>query len=515
MSVVIKTISGPEQGRKFIFNEADCFLLGRSKDAHLCLPQDPHVSRWHFLIEVVPPECRLTDLESKNGTIVNGMRYGGKKPAENNVRQAPRGVREVRLAHGDAIDVGDTRLTISIESGLFCGKCGKMISQDHAQTLTSDAAHLFCEDCRPQSVTSQCTESIKTRISIQDKKESNNLLMALIEVAAEPVQDMAETSVPGYRIEKKIGTGGMAEVYKACDEKTNRTVAIKTMLPTATADPERTSLFLREVEVNKMLNHKNIVRFYEYGEIEGVPYIILEYIDGTDLNGLRKQCGGSMDIEQAAPLMIRILEGLAHAHASIVEAEGASGRKERFRGIVHRDIKPQNILLARDGDKWVPKLTDFGISKSFESAGFTNMTLPGQVAGTPLYWPMEQIVHYRFLNPATDVFSVAAVFYELLTAAWVRDGFNQMFEACRLKGKYPAISDYLKVISKNPIIPLCRRDNDVPPEIGAVIDRALTEPEVPPNAGDMGRLLKELRYPDAGIFLHRLAQAFQKAGITI
>ncbi len=115
MKVELQVIAGPAAGQQFTFDKPDCFLFGRSEEAHISLPNDPYVSRQHFLLEISPPDCKLRDLNSKNGVFVNGIRYGGRKPPIPGIQQAPDGVREVHLKDRDEIIVGDTRICISIE----------------------------------------------------------------------------------------------------------------------------------------------------------------------------------------------------------------------------------------------------------------------------------------------------------------------------------------------------------------------------------------------------------------
>jgi serine/threonine protein kinase len=224
---------------------------------------------------------------------------------------------------------------------------------------------------------------------------------------------------------------------------------------------------------------------------------------------------GFISLEEAAPLMLGVLDGLAYAHLAKVNMEVSGGTKKNFSGIVHRDIKPQNILLADQDKRWIPKVADFGLSKSFESAGLTDMTQPGQVAGTPVYWPREQITHYRYLSPATDVFSIAAVFYEMLTGCKIRSGFQEMLTHCKKLGRVPGISDYFKVIMANPVVPLAMRNPRLPEPVTRVIDQALHEAEVPHNEEEMRTMFAGLRYPDAGVFRDKLAHALNMAGVCL
>ena len=116
MKVTLRVLSGPMEGKTFEFAEPDRFLFGRSAEARCSLPDDPFVSSLHFLLVIAPPHVSLHELGSKNGTYVNGVRYGGRKPPEEGVQQAPEGERDVALQHGDRIGVGDTVFELQVES---------------------------------------------------------------------------------------------------------------------------------------------------------------------------------------------------------------------------------------------------------------------------------------------------------------------------------------------------------------------------------------------------------------
>jgi serine/threonine protein kinase len=283
------------------------------------------------------------------------------------------------------------------------------------------------------------------------------------------------------------------------------------MLPQVAVSFDHYRAFHREIEVTRQLRHPNIVELIDDGSVKGAYYCVLEFVDGTDLKRLMRAEGGRLSLADAAPIMLGTLEGLAFAHRVKVQVRAVGSDKE-FTGIVHRDLKPENILLARAGDGWVPKVADFGLAKSFESAGLSDMTIKG-VCGTPAYWPREQITHYRYLHPATDVFSIGCVFYELLTGAWARPGLREMFERCKLRKIPPQLAGFMRVIAANPIPPLHDVNPAIPIPVAAVIDRSLLEMEVPNDEAQMRAVLQSLRYPDAGVFHEELALALKRCGI--
>lgn len=454
MKVELHVTAGPAAGQHFTFEKPDCFLFGRSEDAHISLPKDPYVSRQHFLLEISPPDCKLTDLNSKNGVFVNGVRYGGKNVPSAGIRQAPDDVKEVSLEDGDEIMVGDTRIQVTIQS---------------------------------------------LPVSPVSKVESPNISAPL-------------PNIPGYHLEQEIGQGKMGTVYKATDQKTGTSVAIKIISPRTAIEPDKIRRFEKELEILTQLRHDHIVGLFHYGQIKDRFYFIVEFVEGINLAALRQQKGGVLSLEEAAPIMFSALEGLAYAHRVKITMRTLKGETKAFRGIVHQDLKPQNILLTRRDKSWYAKISDFGLVKGFESSGFTNITSPEDVLRTPTYWPREQITHYASPVPPTDVFALAAIFYEMLTGEWVREGFRELFTSLLNSGKGPSISDYLTVILANPTIPIRRRRPDIPEPLAKVLDKALRETELPQHTTKMREILSHLRYADAAVFRNAVHQAFKEIG---
>ncbi|PWU24529.1 MAG: serine/threonine protein kinase [Candidatus Rokuibacteriota bacterium] len=194
-----------------------------------------------------------------------------------------------------------------------------------------------------------------------------------------------------YRIEGQLGGGGMAIVYAARDERLGRPVAIKVLADNLAADSEIRRRFLLESRIAASLSHPNIVKIYDSGE-DGRPYIVMERVDGCTL-GQELRRRGAFPPGEAAAVAAQAAEGLAYAHAA---------------GIVHRDIKPDNLLLDSRGTL---KITDFGIAHALES---TRLTATGTVLGTAAYLAPEQ-ARGEAVTPATDVYALGAVLYELLT----------------------------------------------------------------------------------------------------
>ncbi|MGI8945295.1 MAG: protein kinase domain-containing protein [Thermoleophilaceae bacterium] len=195
-----------------------------------------------------------------------------------------------------------------------------------------------------------------------------------------------------YRLEERIGSGGMSTVYRAYDPTLERWVAIKLMLADISSDPDQLERFRREARIVARLSHPHVVTVIDFGEDGGTPYIVLEYVEGETLKERIRRLG-RLPVAEAVAYAIEIGRALSAAHA------------ER---LVHRDVKPQNVLIDPEGRA---KVTDFGIARSLEVQG---LTAPGRVLGTTDYVAPEQAMG-RAVNEQSDVYSLAIVLFEMLT----------------------------------------------------------------------------------------------------
>jgi eukaryotic-like serine/threonine-protein kinase len=195
-----------------------------------------------------------------------------------------------------------------------------------------------------------------------------------------------------YRVERTLGRGGMATVYLAADSELGRSVAVKVLADNLAGDNTFRERFLREARLAAGLSHPNVVNVFDVGETDGRPFIVMEYVEGeTVADELR--ASGAMSPEHAVDLALQACAGLEAAHAS---------------GLVHRDVKPQNLLVRPDGTL---KIADFGIARAAES---TRLTEIGTILGSAAYLSPEQAAGGE-TTPAADVYSLGAVLYELLT----------------------------------------------------------------------------------------------------
>jgi len=414
-SVQLRITHGAAKGKVFTFAAHDTFLLGRNPDCHVHLPDDPAVSRHHFLLEALPPQACLRDLGSMNGTYVNQHKVGGRKAGETPEQGAKRTYPEIQLKHGDRIQVGDTLLEVWVT--------------------------------QPKPVAGPpALEPAAPSFEQLDPKQLAALLLKAVKKGVSPRLDL-----PAYEFQGELGRGGFGVVFKALRKADGKPVAIKVLLPRVAVQPSEIERFLREMAVTAQLSHPNIVNLLDQGHSEGIPWFVMEYCDGGSLWDLIQKHGGKVPLDIAKPIMLDALEGLAHAHEA---------------GFVHRDLKPQNILL----DQGTARISDFGLAKNFQQAGFSGMSLTGNYAGSPLFMPREQLINFKYVKPATDVWSLAATFYFMLTGQ-----FPYPFSANR---------DPIDVILNESIVPIEKRDKTLPRSLCACITRALsTKPQQRPESG--------------------------------
>lgn len=211
--------------------------------------------------------------------------------------------------------------------------------------------------------------------------------------------------IDGYKVLRKIGQGGMAEIFEATQLSLQRPVAIKLLAAWACEQERFRTRFLREGEAAARLRHRNVIEIYDVGMWRGRPYIIMERLEGASLEQL-VQGGTTMSAGAIADLMMPVLSAVIAAHD---------------RGIVHRDLKPENIFLARTDEGEVPKVLDFGISRT--NTAPRRFTSPGENVGTPHYMAPEQ-ARGDEAGPHSDQYALGVVLYELATGELPRHHDN-------------------------------------------------------------------------------------------
>lgn len=264
----------------------------------------------------------------------------------------------------------------------------------------------------------------------------------------------------GYLVGGRIGSGGMACIYRAEHEGLRRQVALKVLTNGFATDPERRERFLREARIAAAIKHPNVVNIFDVGVFQEIPYLVMELLEGEDLEAM-VQRKGALDENTMIDIMVPVVAGLAAVHDA---------------GIVHRDLKPGNIFLAKNHyDELEAKLLDFGISKS-SGADELKLTRNGLLIGTPFYMAPEGLRGSE-MSPRSDQYSLGVVMYECLTGInpFIANTFGEVYER----------------ITRGTYLPAQQVNNRVSPRLGRIIERAMhLDPEQ--RYGDVRELGRDL-----------------------
>jgi eukaryotic-like serine/threonine-protein kinase len=432
--IVMEVIAGPHTGVKFTFDKHDVFLVGRSARAHLQLAGDPHFSRFHFRLEINPPACYLIDLGSRNGTFVNGAE-----------------VKECHLKSGDLISGGMTEL--------------KVVSNSAEQTLmlpSRPKTPPACEATPPPRIISQVAAAIQSPPPTDVTAPMPIIPPAKGAAPAKTPDGFPQ--IPGYKIEAEIGRGDLGTVYRAVQLSLGRTCAVKVLTPAGSTNEKTLQLFVRECGILSQLNHAHIVHLLDQGTVNGVLYLATEYVPTLRVEDALRNRPLKERVRVACGLILQVLSALQYAHN---------------RSLVHRDIKPGNILITRSGQTLAAKLSDFGVAKQYTNSGFSQITRAGDVVGSLPYMPPEQFLNSREALPSCDLYASGATLYHWLTGHTPHD-----FP--------PGRSQFLVVLEDAPV-PVGKRMPEIPAALAAVIDRSLArEPEKRfTSATEMRHAIKE------------------------
>lgn len=459
MRITLTVTSGPHKGKAFSFTEHDMFVVGRSDRANFQLPsKDAYFSRFHFLVEVAPPHCRLIDMRSTNGTYLNGRR-----------------ISQADLHDGDRIRAGKTVLRVSVEEAepspdVSPASLPPPIAPEVRLTPPQAPA------ATPEVAPPKQAPAFGTLVPLRSEKSpptprrevaiSSKPCLVCAAPASESMDSPASPDapphslplcttcrgqirkypqpIPAYLVVRKLGQGTMGIVCLAVHVASATLVALKMIMPAVSGSKADLQRFLREARILQHLDHPNIVGFRDMGEVDGQLFFVMDYVAGTDADQLVKQ-RGPLAVGRAAALTCQILDALHYAHN---------------KGFVHRDIKPANVLVTATAEVEKAVLADFGLARVYQASSLSGLTLKDEIGGTPAFIAPEQITDYRNVGPAVDQYAAAATLYNLLTARLI---FDPPFSIDRA---------LLMVLGEDPVAIQARRA-DLPKELADVVHRAL------------------------------------------
>ncbi len=504
-----KTQAGGRQ-EQFVFDDRTTCIIGRASDCRPRLPDDPDhktVSRHHCLLDINPPDIRVRDFGSKNGTYVNGRKIGQRLTDQTPREAARHEFPEYDLQHGDEIKLGKTVFRVGITAPLLCSDCAVEIPVGQEETNGQTPGSFRCKSCHETAAQSRRPETSQRKspacakcggdisrevdenrrgdyICTACRADPRGIVQRLLGRAKGGQSDLL--AIRGYTVDKELGRGGMGAVYLAHRCGTDEPVALKVMLPAVAADQRARQMFLREAENAKALRHPNVVHMQDSGCCEGTFFLTLEYCDGGSVAELVER-RGSLPADEALRIVLQTLDGLDYAHhAPVPQVKLEDGRIGRGRGLVHRDLSPDNVFLVHRGQATVAKIGDYGLSKAFDNAGLSGQTRTGAMMGKPWFMPRQQVIDFKYSRPAVDVWAAAATLYYMLCGQFPRN--------------FPQHLDPWHVVLQTQPIPVRRRNDSVPIALAEVIDQALAdEPELAfETATELKRALELACSPGAG-----------------
>jgi pSer/pThr/pTyr-binding forkhead associated (FHA) protein len=435
--ITLTIVKGKLLGRQYTFDSRATCIMGRSPEANIQLPDDADhktISRYHCLLDIMPPNIRIRDFGSKNGTYVNGQKIGQREAHQTPEEGAKLNFSEYDLQSDDEIELGNTVFAVYIEA-------------DPAEiNIPNFCPATINNSNQPPTQPPNFLEIIKRWLGLA--ANGNNQLLA----------------IKGYNIIKLLGRGGFGEVYLAQHHSSGKFIALKVMLPAISGNENAVQRFLRETENTKALQHPHVVQVIDYGFFEGIFFFTMEYCAGGTVADLMHQYGGKLPVDIALPITLQVLNGLEYSHNSeIPYVKLSDGGFGKGRGLVHRDLKPGNILLNYIDGKITAKIGDYGLAKAFDLAGLSGQTLTGSQAGTPAFIPRQQLLNFKYVQPEVDVWATAASLYNMLTGEFPRNFTGDPF---------------LAVLQNDPV-PILQRNASIPKKLAKVIDLGLVEkPEI-------------------------------------
>jgi len=275
-------------------------------------------------------------------------------------------------------------------------------------------------------------------------RETIDLWSTIDQQAATPqfsAQSNRLPQIPDYPIIGQLGSGGMGLVFRSTRSSDGRTFAIKTIKPAITPSAELLSRFLREASILRKLASPNIVQFEDLGESNGTLFFVMELVEGTDAGSFSKEQPNA-PIPEVLRIASGMLAGLSFAHRA---------------GYVHRDVKPANVLLGRNG---AVKIADFGLARVYQDSPLSGLTLSGASMGTPAFMPPEQVRDFRTVKPTGDQYSAAATIYYLLTNKYPH-------------GETKECAELFRRLLTEPPTPIANYRPDVPTAMVKALERAM------------------------------------------
>jgi pSer/pThr/pTyr-binding forkhead associated (FHA) protein len=470
LQIVLKVTSGPHEGREFSFDGHDHFIVGRAKSAQFRLSmKDQYFSRNHFLVEVNPPLCRLIDLNSMNGTFVNGRKVTSTELHDGDMIKgggttlqvsfvSKQSNAEAPVANPDAVvdpvpAAADVPAPRNRKSGQPAATVPKVVGDQTIVPRDWPANPALPEQPAAgpgRKAPGQTNKKLSNREEEKARATRPSAAPAAKvrkELSADEQKKIESIPQPfdRYELIDELGRGGMGVVYRARDKNDGSIVALKVVLPAVAASPEDLARFIREARILKKLTHPHIVPYHDLGHACGQLYFAMALVPGTNGQTLLREHDGPLPMRRAVNIVCQLLDALYAAHQA---------------GFVHRDVKPSNLIIEPRGMDDFVWLADFGLARAYQGSTLSGLTTTGSIGGTLPFMAPEQITDYRNVSPAADQYSAAATLYYLLTREYTYD--------------FPSdIASKLLMVLQEPPRLIQLRCPEIPAKLSAIIHKGL------------------------------------------
>ncbi len=435
--IILMITSGSLTGKKYGFDAPGTYAIGRQEGLDIIFPQSDeykNISRHHCdfqITQIDPPKLSIVDQGSRNGTFVHGHRIMGST--------------EVLL--NQVIVLGDISIELRLPEADWA----------HEHSISSPQLELttvLVPSQRQIPLARKIMVSINNFFAPAANDHDETRLLPSANQSSAP-------QFPDYQLGKLLGQGSVSEVYLATHQETGQQVALKTLQLTAAKQAEAVQKFISETEYTRVLDHPQIIKLLDFNYAQDALFYTTEYCEGGSLSNLIHQLGGKLPEILARTIVIQILGGLEYMHAAEVPyIRLAGGGFGQGHGLVHRNLNPENILLTTVAGQLIAKISGFNLSQALNLTGMTGQLQPSsKFTGNLSYIPRAQLV-FKKVNPAVDVWAAAACLYKMLTGYPPRD----------FDDRYP-----VAVVMEKPAIPIGERVAYLPPDLAAVIDKALHE----------------------------------------
>lgn len=478
-------------------------------------PADRTVSRAHFVLEVRPPNCYVQDNQSVYGVFLLRGSEPPRRVAQESLQtgdrlrlgqqtvvgfeiQAPVKTVFYSAAPQETIVVEPFKAEVAVgdvqrpappvvtepktaplekppveppDPELICVRCARRMERLPEMKPLMEILDFMCPSCRETVQNERRLAEERSRVRYLCSECGKDVTdMARSDGRAEGWRDAAvylcstcgnrmrqQRQVLGYWIIKRLGEGGVGEVFKVWHPGTGRLAALKRMRPVAKSDDRMVLRFQREIVIMQDLRHPNIVQLYEGGRDGDFPVFVSEFVPGGDFTQFVSDQGRPLlSPDKVVALITESLLGLSHCHS---------------KGYVHRDLKPENLLLKPLDGRRVPKVADFGFARSYEKHGGT-VTRTGEYGGTWMYMPPEQIIDFRRVRPQADIYAMGVTTYFLLSGYWPLPDFPTYAQI--RSGRVAALPRTpVMMILHDRRVPLEERRSDLPRSLCEAVNKAI------------------------------------------